>query len=53
MFTKHLTCNKVPAKLQDINYDYYLTCFMHCIEQANKLLLRGNISTEKDQDAND
>lgn len=44
---KVLTCNKVPAKLQDINYDYY-------IEQANKLLLRGNISnTEKDQDEND
>lgn len=42
-----LTCNKVPAKLQDINYEYY-------VDQANKLLLRGNIpNTERDQDEND
>ena len=35
---KVLTCNKIPATLHDINFDYY-------IEQANKLTLKGDLNT--------
>jgi len=40
---KVLTCNKVPSKLQDIDFEYY-------IQQANKLLLRGDLTTEDEDE---
>ena len=45
---KVLTCNKVPAKLQDINYEYY-------IEQANKLTLKSHLTnpTELNEDSDE